>query len=73
MFGGVGVTDVLDGDLAPLEIELLDEIESVMTRLTRRVLMQPGDVVLLDSYQTLHGRETFEGPRRHGVLWLTSR
>ena len=33
--------------------------------------MQPGDVVLLDSYQVLHGRETFEGPRQHAVSWLT--
>ena len=36
------------------------------------VPMAEGDVVLVDSYATLHGRETFEGPRQHGVLWLTT-
>ena len=45
----------------------------VLTRLAVRVAMVPGDVVLLDSYQVLHGRETFVGPREHAVLWLTTR
>ena len=35
--------------------------------------MRRGDVVLLDSYQVLHGREPFSGAREHGVMWLTSR
>ena len=33
---------------------------------------RPAQVVLLDSYQVLHGREPFSGPREHGVMWLTS-
>ena len=41
-----------------------------MARCATRVEMDVGEVVLLDSYQTLHGRETFEGRREHGVLWL---
>ena len=32
---------------------------------------QRGDVVLLDTYQCLHGRATFEGDREHGVIWAT--
>ena len=36
------------------------------------VEMRRGDVVLLDSYQVLHGREPFSGTREHGVMWLTS-
>ena len=32
--------------------------------------IKPGDVVLLDTYQVLHGRDVFEGEREHGVLWL---
>ena len=27
--------------------------------------MRPGEVVLLDTYSVLHGRETFQGPRPH--------
>ena len=40
-------------------------------RNAKRVAMQPGEVVLLDSYQVLHGREPFTGEREHGVMWLT--
>ena len=32
--------------------------------------MEPGDVVLLDTYQVLHGRDVFEGEREHAVVWL---
>ena len=32
--------------------------------------MERGEVVLLDSYQALHGRDCFEGRREHGVVWL---
>ena len=42
-----------------------------MGNLTVRCPMVPGDVVLLDSYQALHGRDTFEGAREHAVVWLT--
>lgn len=35
-----------------------------------RVPMATGEVVLLDSYQALHGRDCFEGRREHGVVWL---
>ena len=50
----------------------LEHIDEVITRLTVPVKMEPGDVVLLDSYQVLHGRATFDGAREHGVLWLAS-
>ena len=87
-FSGVAVTDVFYGEmhcndktsikhkrqivLEPIEADVLDHIEDVMNQHTKRVLMRPGDVVLLDSYQTLHGRETFQGSREHGVVWLTN-
>ena len=69
----VAATDVfLGGDLAPIPPSHLEHIDEVITRLTVPVKMEPGDVVLLDSYQVLHGRDTFDGAREHGVLWLAS-
>ena len=86
-FDGVATTDVFYGEtnlnranvdwqmcegLDDIEEPVLNHIEDVMGRMTKRVLMEPGDVVLLDSYQVLHGRNIFEGLREHGVVWLTS-
>ena len=69
----VAATDVFLGDdLTPIPPSHLEHIDEVITRLTVPVKMEPGDVVLLDSYQVLHGRATFDGAREHGVLWLAS-
>lgn len=69
----VAATDVfLGGDLAPIPQSHLEHIDEVITRLTVPVKMEAGDIVLLDSYQVLHGRDTFDGAREHGVLWLAS-
>ena len=76
-FRGVAATDVFwgDGEIcgsdAEIEVSLLEHVDEVIRRCTRRVLMEPGDVVLLDSYSVLHGRDTFTGKRQHGVIWLT--
>ena len=67
-FSGV---DAFYGDLEPIEPEYLDHLDEVISRHVRRLPMEAGDVVLLDSYQVLHGRDVFEGPREHGVVWLT--
>ena len=32
--------------------------------------MERGEVVLVDTYRALHGRDVFVGPRQHGVVWL---
>jgi hypothetical protein len=67
----VASTDAFYGDdLAPIPPADLEHIDDVISRMTRRVAMEPGDVVLLDSYQVLHGRDVFEGEREHGVLWF---
>lgn len=69
----VAATDAFFGDdLSPIPPSHLEHIDEVITKCTVRVKMEPGDVVLLDSYQVLHGRDTFDGPREHGVLWLAS-
>lgn len=58
--------------MTPIAEHELEDIDAAVARATTRVDMQPGDVVLLDTYQVLHGREPFEGERQHGVMWLTS-
>lgn len=69
---GFSMTEAFYGDLTPIEPAELEQIDEVITRHVRRVQMRPGEVVLLDSYQVLHGRDPFHGTREHGVLWLTS-
>jgi alpha-ketoglutarate-dependent taurine dioxygenase len=34
------------------------------------VMMEKGDVVLVDNYQCLHGRDVFTGERLHAVTWF---
>lgn len=69
--GSVAATDAFFGDLQPIKHAELEHIDEVIMRNAKRVAMQPGEVVLLDSYQVLHGREPFTGEREHGVMWLT--
>ena len=67
----IATTDVYFGDtLQPIPPSLLEEVDAVVTRLTKRIAMQPGDLILLDTYQVLHGRDVFEGEREHAVIWL---
>ena len=68
--GSVAATDAFFGDLQPISHAELEHIDDVIMRNVKRIEMQPGDVVLLDSYQVLHGREPFTGEREHGVMWL---
>jgi hypothetical protein len=69
----IAATDVFYGDdLSPIEPWLLEEIDETITRLTKRIEMRRGDVVLLDSYQVLHGRDIFDGEREHAVIWLSN-
>jgi hypothetical protein len=35
--------------------------------------MQPGDVLLVDNYRVLHGRDVFNGDRFHAVSWFKER
>jgi hypothetical protein len=34
------------------------------------VLMKEGDFVLVDNYRAMHGRDVFEGVRKHAVTWF---
>mmetsp|Transcript_6112 Transcript_6112/g.15040 ORF Transcript_6112/g.15040 Transcript_6112/m.15040 type:complete len:393 (-) Transcript_6112:382-1560(-) len=66
----VGMTDVYLGDLSHLEPADLDHINEVSERNIESCAMQAGDVLLVDNYRVLHGRDTFEGDRYHAVSWF---
>ena len=66
----VGMTDVYFGDLEPIPAADLEHIDAVCRKHIVHIPMQPGDVVFLDNYRSLHGRDVFEGSREHAVAWF---
>ena len=48
----------------------VEHIDMVTRKNLVYVPMEPGDVVLVDNYQVLHGRDVFEGERLHAVTWF---
>lgn len=56
-----------DGDLSPTDLSHLD---AVTKSNIQYVKMTEGDVVLLDNYKCMHGRNVFDGTRKHGVAWF---
>jgi len=68
----VGMTDVYKGDLSKIAPEDVEHVNEVCERSMVSVMMQKGDVVLLDNYRVLHGRKVFKGERNHAVSWFES-
>ena len=64
------VTDMFYGDGTPISAEDLEHIDEVTMRNLQYVPMEQGDVVLVDNYQVMHGRDVFEGERLHAVTWF---
>ena len=58
------------GDGSPISTEDLRHIDEVTKRNQVFVAMKEGDVVLVDNYRTMHGRNIFEGTRKHAVTWF---
>lgn len=56
-----------DGDISDEDLEHMDE---VTMKNVQFVKMSEGDVVLLDNYKCMHGRNVFDGTRKHGVAWF---
>lgn len=56
-----------DGDISDADLEHMDE---VTMKNVQYVKMTEGDVVLLDNYKCMHGRNVFDGTRKHGVAWF---
>lgn len=56
-----------DGDISDDDLKHMDE---VTMKNAQFIKMTEGDVVLLDNYKCLHGRNVFDGTRKHGVAWF---
>lgn len=50
-------------DGTPLDVDALDEIREVIRRESITVMLEPGDVIVLDNVLMLHGRLPYEGNR----------
>ncbi|KAL7558029.1 hypothetical protein ACA910_016480 [Epithemia clementina (nom. ined.)] len=68
----VGMTEVFYADtMEPLSLEDCLEIQRASEKHITAVPMEPGDVLLVDNYRVLHGRDIFQGDRFHAVSWFT--
>jgi len=66
----INKSDMFFGDDGDISEAALKEMDEVTLKNVRYVKMQEGDVVLLDNYKCLHGRNVFDGTRKHGVAWF---
>ena len=48
----------------------LEHIDEVSRKHIVSVPMKPGDVIFVDNYRMLHGRDIFKGDRFHAVAWF---
>jgi hypothetical protein len=68
----VGMTEVFYADtMEPLSLEDCQEIKRASEKHITALSMEPGDVLLVDNYRALHGRDVFQGDRYHAVSWFT--
>lgn len=68
----VGMTEVFYADtMEPLSLEDCNEIKRASEKHITALSMEPGDVLLVDNYRALHGRDVFGGDRFHAVSWFT--
>jgi len=68
----VGMTEVFYADtMEPLSLEDCQEIKRASEKHITALAMEPGDVLLVDNYRALHGRDVFQGDRYHAVSWFT--
>mmetsp|Transcript_17391 Transcript_17391/g.25989 ORF Transcript_17391/g.25989 Transcript_17391/m.25989 type:complete len:391 (-) Transcript_17391:51-1223(-) len=68
----VGMTEVFYADsMEPLTLEDCQEIKRASEKHITALSMEPGDVLLVDNYRALHGRDVFQGDRYHAVSWFT--
>ena len=66
----INKSDMYFGDDGLINDEQLQEMDNVTMKNVRYVKMSEGDVVLLDNYKCMHGRNVFEGTRKHAVAWF---
>ncbi|CAB9524622.1 taurine catabolism dioxygenase tauD tfdA [Seminavis robusta] len=66
----INKSDMFFGDDGELTEEQLKQLDEVTMKNVQFVKMTEGDVVLLDNYKCMHGRNVFDGTRKHGVAWF---
>lgn len=66
----INKSDMYFGDDGLISDEQLQEMDDVTMKNVRYVKMNKGDVVLLDNYKCMHGRNVFDGKRKHAVAWF---
>ena len=58
------------GDDSKLTDVQLEQLDKATVDNIKYVPMKEGDVVLVDNYACMHGRNVFEGTRKHAVTWF---
>lgn len=66
----INKSDMFYGDDGDISEEDLKHMDEVTMKNVKFVKMTEGDVVLLDNYKCMHGRNVFDGTRKHGVAWF---
>lgn len=66
----INKSDMFFGDDGGINDEQLKLMDEVTMKNVRFVKMTEGDVVLLDNYKCMHGRNVFDGTRKHAVAWF---
>jgi len=66
----INKSDMFFGDDGNISDEDLTHMDEVTSNNIQYIKMTEGDVVLLDNYKCLHGRNVFDGTRKHGVAWF---
>jgi len=66
----INKSDMFFGDDGNISNEDLENMDEVTMNNVQFVKMTEGDVVLLDNYKCMHGRNVFDGTRKHGVAWF---
>jgi len=66
----INKSDMYFGDDDTIASADLDELDRVTNKHIKYLAMRPGDAVLVDNYQTMHGRNVFKGVRKHAVTWF---
>jgi len=66
----INKSDMFFGDDGDIDDQDLLHLDDITMKNVQYVKMTEGDVVLLDNYKCMHGRNVFEGTRKHGVAWF---
>jgi len=66
----INKSDMYFGDDGDISDDDLKHMDDVTMKHVQFIKMTEGDVVLLDNYKCMHGRNVFDGTRKHGVAWF---